>query len=251
MVYSTPLKRSLGVTENPLPLYFQITSLMRDEILGGTWPSGSQLPTELNLSRRYGVSRPTIRKAKKLLTQEGFINNIKGSGCYVNDQQAWKVSPPTVENLNDIFHFGTTMPFIIKEFGMVSNTQDIKSNLKNPDDRFVFQIKGIRYHQNQPLAYVTYHLPFRLGSRIPMETLDENPFIPQFERLAGIEVVEGIQSISIGRADRAVSNYLDLKRGDPLLLIESVYFDDAHRPVEYVRSLCRDKLPYSIRVRRN
>ena len=36
-----------------------------------------------------------------------------------------------------------------------------------------------------------------------------------------------------------------------MLLVEAVYFDSAHRPIEYIMSRYRNELPYAIRIRRN
>jgi GntR family transcriptional regulator len=244
-------KMSEKLIQGPLPLYYQVATLVRNEILSGVWPAESQLSTEDDLVKRYGVSRPTIRKAKSLLAEEGFIRDIKGSGCYVNRQENWNTTPPTVDNLNDIFHFGSKMSFRILEFGMVSNTMDVESKLNNHSDRFVFQIKGVRHYLGQPISSVIYYLPFRFGSRIPLESLDENPFIPQIERLAGIQVIEGIQTIALSRADETSASHLGIEAGAAVLLVESVYFDSGQQPVEYVRSQYAGKLPYAIRVRRN
>lgn len=111
------------------------------------------------------------------------------------------------------------MSFKILEFGMVSDSREIQNKLNDPEDRFVFQIKGVRHFQGQPISCVVYYLPFRFGSRIPLESMDENPFVPQFEKLAGIKVTEGIQTISPNRVDRAVAENLGPKKGAPVLLV--------------------------------
>jgi GntR family transcriptional regulator len=244
-------KKNDKLAGSPLPRYFQVAGLIRDGIFAGTWPAGSRLPTENEMARNYGVSRPTIRNAKEILAEQGFIRSIKGSGCYVNGQKTWKTQPPTVENLNDIFHYGSQMSFKIHEFGMVANTEEIINKLKNPQDQFVFQIRGIRWFQGQPLSYVVYYLPYRFGSRIPLESLDGNPFIPQFEKLAGVHIVEGIQNISLGRADTIVAEHLKLKKGQSVLVVKTVYFDEKQHPIEYVETKYPDALPYFIRVKRN
>lgn len=243
--------RSENLTSSPLPFYYQIASLIRNNILEGTWAAGSQLPTENKLAGQYGVSRPTIRNAKAMLEDEGYIHSIKGSGCYVNGQKTWKTQPPTVENLNDIFHYGAQMSFKIHAFGMVSNNAKIKDKLKNPQDRFVFQIRGTRWFHGEPISYVVYYLPFRFGSRIPLESLDGNPFIPQLEKIAGIRVIEGIQNISLGRANTLVAKHLGLKKGNTVLVVNTVYFDESQQPIEYVETKYKAGLPYSIRVKRN
>jgi len=242
---------STRLTQRPLALYYKVATRLRNEIIMGTWSPGSQLPTEDEIVKEYGVSRQTVRNAKEMLAREGFIRSIKGSGCYVKDSDKWKTMSPTVDNLNDIFHYGTRMSFKIHEFGMVSNSREIQNKLNNREDRFVFQIRGVRHFQGQPISCVVYYLPFRFASRIPLDSLDENPFIPQFEKLAGIQVTEGIQTISLGRADRTVAENLGLKKGAPVLLVEAVYFDSAQRPIEYIMSRYRKELPYAIRIKRH
>ncbi|MFH1758650.1 MAG: GntR family transcriptional regulator [Pseudomonadota bacterium] len=233
------------------PLYYQIANYIRNGILTGDWSAGSRLSTEEEMAKTYGVSRPTIRRAKEILVEEGFIRSIQGSGCYVNDRDTWNPEFPTVNNLNDVFHIGSKMVFKFHEFGMVPNSKAFQEKLKNPKDRFIFQIKGVRYYQGHPISYVVYHLPFQFGSRIHLESLDENPFIPQIESQAGIQVSEGIQTISLALASRKVAQHLGLKQGAPVLVVETVYFDIDQKPIEYVRTQYRDKLPYSIRVKRN
>jgi len=240
-------RRSAG----PFRLYYQVSNRIRTRILEGIWPEGVRLPTEKELAAEFMVSRPTIRRAKAALEEEGFIRNIKGSGCYVNDQKSWRALPPTVGNLNDIFFFGTKMSFKIHKFGLVSNRATIKKHLKNPQDRFVFQIKGVRWYQGEPISCVSYYLPFKFGSRIPLDSLDENPFIPQLEKLAGIQVKEGIQNISLGRADAETAERLGLQEGDAVILVRTVYYDEEKNPLEFVETKYRKEIPYAIRVRRH
>lgn len=234
----------------PVPLYYQIANILRNSIFEGGWQSNSQLPTESRLAHKYRVSRPTIRKAKDILLNEGLICSIKGSGCYVNSQKSWKKPPPTVNNINDILHLGSNTAFKIQECGIISSTDEINQKLQIPKDRFVFQIKGVRLLWDQPISYVTYYIPHHYGLKIPLESINENPLIPQIEKMIGIKIVEGIQSISLGRADKEVAEHIDLKEGDAVITVKTVYFGEDNQPVEYLITNYREKLPYSIRVSR-
>jgi len=247
---SKKLLERVGLTSLPLPLYFQISDSLRERIVNGEWPSGEKLPTEDDLSRQYGVSRQTIRKAKEPLARGGFIRSIKGSGCYVTSSALWSPHPPKVENLKEFFTIALKTSFKIHDYGMTLNTELIARNLQNEGDEFVFQIRGVRYLDGQPMSYVVYHLPTDFAARIPLDKLDQNAFIPQFERLAGIKAIEGVQSISLGKADEQAAKNLNLSPGDPVLVVETIYTDPSNRPIEYVCSQYWDRLPYSIRVRR-
>ncbi|MDA3951713.1 MAG: GntR family transcriptional regulator [Spirochaeta sp.] len=52
-------------------------------VTGGRFRSGDRLPTEVELSERFGVSRPTVTRALNTLQDEGLITRRTGSGSYV------------------------------------------------------------------------------------------------------------------------------------------------------------------------
>lgn len=51
----------------------------------GEIEAGTLLPSELDLSESYQTSRETIRKALKMLSEEGYIQKIQGKGSIVLD----------------------------------------------------------------------------------------------------------------------------------------------------------------------
>ena len=68
----------------PIPIYFQLKTLLLDEILNGTYPAGSRLPTEHELCERLGVSRTPVSRALSELADEGVILRKRRSGSFVN-----------------------------------------------------------------------------------------------------------------------------------------------------------------------
>lgn len=55
------------------------------KIKTGHYPIGQLIPTEHELAKMYDVSRETIRKAQKLLLENGFIHKKQGRGSVVLD----------------------------------------------------------------------------------------------------------------------------------------------------------------------
>ncbi len=60
-----------------------ISRELRAEIAAGKYAPASRLPSEPQLVRRFGVSRPTIARALSDLQREGLIERRAGSGTYV------------------------------------------------------------------------------------------------------------------------------------------------------------------------
>jgi GntR family transcriptional regulator len=65
------------------PLYQQIAEDLRKQIEDGTLAPGSQLPTEIELHKKYDASRNTIRDAVKRLSSQGLIETKPGRGTFV------------------------------------------------------------------------------------------------------------------------------------------------------------------------
>ncbi|MEI2417958.1 FadR/GntR family transcriptional regulator [Orrella sp. JC864] len=69
-------------TENST-LASQVTETLRREIRNGLFPVHSHLPTELALTRRFGVSRTVVREAISRLRSDGLVDTRQGSGTVV------------------------------------------------------------------------------------------------------------------------------------------------------------------------
>jgi len=66
-----------------LPLYQQIKDNVRNKIDNNEWLPGQQLPSENVLVTKLGVSRMTVHRALRELTNEGLLNRVHGLGTFV------------------------------------------------------------------------------------------------------------------------------------------------------------------------
>ena len=64
-------------------LSHQIYERIFELIVSGEYPERSRLPSEFELSRRFGASRPIVREALARLRDDGLIVSRQGSGSYV------------------------------------------------------------------------------------------------------------------------------------------------------------------------
>jgi GntR family transcriptional regulator, arabinose operon transcriptional repressor len=73
---------------NTEALYAQLMAQLRTRILDGTLPTGTRLPTELELARSYQISRGTVRQAMTALVNEGLLERTQGRGTFVRERPA-------------------------------------------------------------------------------------------------------------------------------------------------------------------
>lgn len=69
---------------SPLPFYYQLADILREEIEKGTWEVGMLIPAESTLTEMFGVSRSVTRKSLDILEGEGRVLRIKGKGTLVS-----------------------------------------------------------------------------------------------------------------------------------------------------------------------
>jgi DNA-binding LacI/PurR family transcriptional regulator len=70
------------------PKHSEISRSIEADIASGKFPTGARLPSEVQLVKRFAVSRPTIGRALRDLEAKGLINRRAGSGTYVRPTTA-------------------------------------------------------------------------------------------------------------------------------------------------------------------
>ncbi|MCA0404651.1 MAG: FadR family transcriptional regulator [Proteobacteria bacterium] len=84
-----------------------LAARLREEILAGHLTAGDKLPSEHEISEKYGVSRPTVREAIGRLRHDGLVVSRQGSGVFVADPQAasvFRLDVQDFENREEVRH---------------------------------------------------------------------------------------------------------------------------------------------------
>lgn len=68
---------------NPAVRFADIARQLREELLSGRYGVDGRMPSEAQLVRRFGVSRPTVARALRVLGDEGLLERRAGSGTFV------------------------------------------------------------------------------------------------------------------------------------------------------------------------
>lgn len=84
-----------GVAEVPVPLYRETYDKLREAVRNGDFRY--MLPPEPELTRKYGVSRGTLREAVRLLEIDGWVKREQGRGTVIlreADSRGRRPDPP-------------------------------------------------------------------------------------------------------------------------------------------------------------
>jgi multiple sugar transport system substrate-binding protein len=84
--------------DQPIPLYYQLKTLLIEEILSGAYGTDGRLPTEHELCERFAMSRTPVTRALSELAGEGVVLRRRRHGTFVNPhwlaRSAGSVAPP-------------------------------------------------------------------------------------------------------------------------------------------------------------
>jgi GntR family transcriptional regulator, arabinose operon transcriptional repressor len=75
-------------TEASLPKHERVRRTLADAITSGQYETGQRLPSESELVKAFGASRPTVNRALRELQLAGLIDRRAGSGSYVRGDAA-------------------------------------------------------------------------------------------------------------------------------------------------------------------
>lgn len=75
----------LSKEEDALPIYQKIKEHILERIAKGEWRANQKLPSENEISAILNVSRMTVNRAFKELTEEGYLFREKGAGTFVSE----------------------------------------------------------------------------------------------------------------------------------------------------------------------
>lgn len=76
----------MSTTPTP-PAYQRVKQYVLARIHDGTWKEGDAIPGEEALAREFGVSRMTVNRAIRELSEEQIVERVQGSGTYVAQQK--------------------------------------------------------------------------------------------------------------------------------------------------------------------
>lgn len=77
-------KPDASETSESLPKHQQVFEVLKQEILSGKYDARRRLPSEAQLVKRFGISRPTISRALRDLKSAGFLDRRPGSGTFLS-----------------------------------------------------------------------------------------------------------------------------------------------------------------------
>jgi GntR family transcriptional regulator len=236
---------------NPAPLYAQVEAVLASDIADGALPAGAQLPSEDRLIERFGVSRPTVRRAVQNLTGRGLVEIQRGKGTFVTRPKITQELTALTGFVEDMQALGRrpTARLINKE--VVAADKAVAHQLALAAGTHVVRIRRVRLADGQPVSFDETYLPREIGEKVITNDLEVEPIFALLERMYDVPLVEAEYRLEAVSAEAAVAEGLGVEAGSPLFLIERTSYSAGGRPVDYEKLYYRgDMIRFVTRLAR-
>ena len=226
------------VANSPVPMYRQLSDLIRGRIKRGELACGARLSSEAELCEAHSVSRMTVRTALAELERENLLERIPGKGTFVR-RNAGRVERHTRlsgfgENASES---GLRAGYIALRVGEENVSLEIADQLGVSEPR-AFVVERVLLADGRPIGAHLSYLPLWIPrNAVPgafsLEAMGRSSLYATIEQAGGtLDRAEEI--VEPAFADAADAEKLETEEGDLLLrVIRTVYGPD-ERPLEHV-----------------
>ncbi len=218
--------------------YLQIEHAFFKAILNGELKEGEQLPSEVELADRLGLSRMTVNKALTALSRRGLIIRSRGKGSYV-----------TPRKLHQGFFRVTSFNRYISGMGMVPSTKVLEITVQPADEltaraldisegEEVIKVKRLRLADGVPLMLETRYLNESFCRPILHEDLMTGSIHDILIKKLNLPLTRVKQFLEVKRANREEAALLGVNPGTCCFyMIRTTYTHE--KPITWVHYLYR------------
>jgi GntR family transcriptional regulator len=220
-----PQTRAPLTVKSDDPLYLQVVRALKDEIVSGVHPVGSQLPTEEELCERFSVSRYTVREALRRLREDNLVTSRQGAGTIVVPPRPADSYVHEVTSINDLVSFATGARFAIEAIEMVVADDQLAARIGVVSGDEWLAVRGFRYTEGNelPICWTEVYINREFAAVGRLLQRHTGPIFHLIEDLFGQNLVEVHQEIAAALVSPALAGGLKVKAGTTALEVQRTY----------------------------
>lgn len=228
---------------SPVPLWHQLAEQLGAAVRDGELRPGDAVENEVDLARRLGLSRPTVRRAMQDLVDRGLLVRRRGIGTTVAPTRVHRTAE--LSSLHDDLVRSGRVPGTTVLSMEVTRDEAAAAALELPRDTPLLTVVRLRTVDGRPLAVLHNWLPPEL-SDLTAEELEEHGLYAALRTRGAVPVVAR-QSVGARMPTPEERRRLDLHGTKPVLTMTRTAFGAQGEPVEHANH-CYDAEAYALEM---
>ncbi len=219
---------------SPIPLHIQVKEALKERIVRRTLKPGDLVPGDLELCTQFGVSRTTVRQGLAELAHEGWVVRERGRGTFVAPP---KLTERAVERLSGFFEDMVVLGYppvsqVLRQELRPANEQ-VAARLNLKPGASIVEIERLRFVEGEPVVLTTTYLPHALAPGLEKADLTQRSLYEYLATECDLALARGRRTIEAVAADERQARLLRVRKGAPLVFLQSVSYLADGRPIEF------------------
>ncbi|GBU09493.1 transcriptional regulator [Gammaproteobacteria bacterium] len=200
-----------------LPAYKEIQNYILDKIKEGELAEGAQIPTEMELTKLFNVSRMTVNKAIVELSRQKILSRIAGKGTFVTEQKLSSHPMEVSDIKEEIINRGNKHHALVLQQEKIHASESIALFLGIYFNEMIYFCHVLHYENDHPILLEKRYInPLLVPDFIDQNFNIITPSGFLIEKYALMEMEHTIEAIS---ASSEIAEQLQLDIGAPCLNI--------------------------------
>jgi len=225
--------------KSPKPLHSQLEEILRGQIEYGYLSVNQMIPSENELSKRFNLSRMTVRNAIVRLVSDGLLYRVPGKGTFVAPAKITTVPLTQMGIREQLVAMGYETGTMVVEKRIEKVSGKVADYLQLPENDPVYVLVRLRYANNEPLSLHTSYIPVKNFAELFQKNLEKEPLCDIFDKHYGIIAKRGVETLESVGTDSRESKLLTVKKGFHVLLLKYTLYSQNDIPFEYAKVLFR------------
>lgn len=214
-----------------VPPYYQLAQILEHQIKTGAYRPGEALPSEAELSEKYGLSRMTVRRSLSHLVRAGLIRTERGKGTFVSRPELDRAVFVMEEFHKDATARGMAASSRLLEARLVPAPEKAAAMLQVRQGTKVLFVRRTLLTDGEPLAYDRKYLRYDQGRPILENELQYQAFPDILEKHAAALPMSSKMILKVTNLNEEEARALRTSPGSPAFLVEQFLLAADNRPV--------------------
>jgi GntR family transcriptional regulator len=236
--------------ETPIPLYYQVSQIIKREIESGKYSPGDYIPTEQELRNRFVVSRATIRQAISELIYQGLLERRRTKGTIVAKQHIEATLKDLASFTSEIMGRDQTLSTKILTFRHIQCPANVAEFLDISTTDIVARMERLRFVDDMPMAIEKWYAPLKYFPDLSQSMFGETGFEQStyvvLLNLYNIKITRAVDTVSAVDLEEHDARLLKQDVGASVLLRTRVSYSADGYPVTYASGLYAIKLKFAL-----
>ena len=217
------------------PLYQQIYDDLKQSIKDGEYKVNQKIPSEMELSQQYSVSRITVRRAIEDLCSDGYLTKMQGRGTFVGSRHIQRRLEQSLasRSFTDMCTASGAVPGArVVDKQIVPAKKDEADFFSLSKNSLMVFIRRIRTADELPIADERVVIPYDWASQLLTYPLKNSSIFEAIEILTGRKPVSSkTWTINAVKATTEQARLLEVATASPLILSQSFFVDKEEKPI--------------------